>query len=159
MKYLLIVFIMTLPVIGFPQEFNLGGNLGISTDTKKLTLGGSVEYRPYRSLISFNADPFLLFDENEAILTFPLYFKKIIGSSVRFCPNLGAFVRSNGNYGWTTGLSIELNLTEKLILQAKGDYMHDYYETTRYDHFGGSSQIISSDASVWLSIGLKKNIF
>ncbi len=159
MKYLLILFFSLVSTNGFSQDLNLGGNLGMSTTFNKLTFGGSVEYRPNKSLFSINTDPFLLIDDNKPILTLPLYLKVIIGNTVRFCPNVGTFLRTNSNYGWTTGLSIEYKINEKLLILAKGDYVKDFYNSTHPDRFGGTYESISLESSFWFNIGIKKNIF
>lgn len=159
MKYLLILSLLVVSTLGFSQELNFGGTLGMSTAENKMTLGGSVEYRPNKSMFSINTDSFLLINDSKAIVTLPLYLKLIIGNSIKLCPNLGAFLRTNSNYGWTTGLSIEYNLSEKLVVLAKGDYMTDFYKSTYPDHFGGSYESLTSDTSLLFSIGIKKNIF
>lgn len=160
MKYILALFISALSTVGYAQQLNVGIGLGKLDDLNMVTLGGAVEYKPYKSLFSINSDPFLLIAlDNQAILTLPLYLKLNFGKALRLCPSIGAFVRTNSNYGWTRGLSVEFDLSEKYILSAKGDYMTDYYKNTSPGKFGGYNEYTDFDSSIMFSLGIKKTIF
>jgi hypothetical protein len=159
-KNLLILSIISIILISsysYSQEFNLGANVGtelIHDNFNVVFIGGSSEYRPLKSLITFNFDPYILYTEKKLILTSPLYIKFIIGNKIRFCPTLGTFIRTNSNYGLSIGMMFEIKANEKLNLFAKGEYNKDYWksESPRHDKY------ISTDSSIWLTIGVKKNI-
>ncbi len=123
-----------------------------------MTIASSVEYRPVKSYISLNLDPSVVFTEQKAIGNFPLYLKLILGDKFRVCPNFGAFIRTNSNYGWTTGLSIEYQIKDDFFIIAKGDIMKDYYKNEYPNKFGWKDTVTDKESNIWLSIGVKKNI-
>jgi len=158
---LMLVTLISSYSYSFSQELIIGGTIGTgpkSNDFRIVTFGGTVEYRPVKSIISLNTDPILLFDSKDLMLTVPLYLKLIIGNKIRFCPTFGGFIRTNSNYGWTTGLGIEYKIKEKILLFVKGDYNIDYWKAEAPTHFGSSYEYIDSGSSIWISFGIKKNI-
>ena len=158
---LIIVTLISSYSYSFSQELNIGGTIGAgpkNNDFRIVTLGATVEYMPVKSIVSLNTDPVFLFDSKDLMLTVPLYLKLIIGKKIRFCPAFGGFIRTNSNYGWTAGLSIEYKIKEKLLLFVKGDYNMDYWKAEAPTHFGSSYEYIDSGSSIWISLGIKKNI-
>ncbi|MCF6172063.1 MAG: hypothetical protein L3J31_01075 [Bacteroidales bacterium] len=99
----------------------------------------------------------MLFYNNDFMLTVPLYLKIILGNSFRVCPEAGGFVRTNGNYGLTTGLSLEYRI-KKLFLFAKADYYMDVSKKQTPLHDGSLSSYNYTFSSVWVSLGVKWNI-
>jgi len=142
------------------QEFSIGGTFGTSADyaaegeDQFFIISGLAEYRPYRSLFSINTEPGLIVANEKLIFSAPLYAKMIIGDKLRFAPATGVFIRTNSKYGWMAGLSLEYILENKLGIFLKGDYYMDYWQdiTPRQNEF------VNSDGSLWISIGMKKNI-
>lgn len=164
MKSLLISVFIFISGFCFSQELNFGGFIGtgpIATDYQLfLTLGGTIEFRPKKSIISFNLDPTIHFYDHKAAFTAPLYFKFNIGNKFRVCPTIGTFLRTTGtysSYGWSGGLILEYFINDHLLVFLKGDFMKDYYKTIVPTHYG-NGEINGSESSVWVSIGIKKNI-
>lgn len=159
-----VTFILLILLISFfnvkSQELNLGGYAGsaLIKGTKynkpRYLIGGTVEYQPYQSIISFNTDPYLILGNGEFIFTTPFYFKFVFGDQFRISPSAGAFFRTNSHYGWLAGLNIEYSIRDKLLIFLKADFYKDYWEdlTPRLNKY------INNDESLWLGIGLKKNI-
>ncbi len=136
---------------------NLGGSIGSELLRDNYTIfnaAGIAEFRAYKSLISFNFNPSLSIFENQLILTTPLYLKFLIGDKIRLCPTFGLFIRSNANYGWSTGIMIEMKVKEKLYLFAKGDYNKNYWKSETPRHY----EYTDSGSIIWISVGIKKNI-
>ncbi len=67
-------------------------------------------------------------------------------------------MRTNANYGWITGLNIEYKINEKLLIFVKGDYVIGYWKDDAPSHFGSGSEYTNSGSSIWISLGIKKNI-
>lgn len=161
MKTLLIILGFLLPSFLFSQELNIGGNIGTSltfTEPGFVNFGSTIEYRPIKSFISINNDLTFLISNKYVLVTIPVYLKLIIGNKFRVCPSIGGFVRTNGYYGWTTGLNLELKVKERLLLFANGNFMKDYYKSEHPSHNGGNYEVTDNMLSVWISIGIKKNI-
>jgi hypothetical protein len=160
MKYLLVLFISLISTIGFSQELNVGVELGQVVNYKTPTVGASIEYRPYKSMVSINANPYLLMGSNHnPILTLPLYLKFNFGKRIKVCPDLGAYIRSIGNHGLITGLTLEYNILDNFWVYTNGSYMTENYKQIRPGKFGGSNEYWSSESLYMFSIGVKKNIF
>jgi hypothetical protein len=143
------------------QELNVGGFAGTGPWTWGVSggvLGGAVEFRPGHAIFSLNAEPHIIFNSGDLFFTAPLYMKFILGNRFRFCPTMGGFWRSNGNFGWSAGLNLEFGLKEGLFLFFRGDLNKDYYKTKYPDHLGGSYPITESGYTVWTNLGLKISI-
>lgn len=139
------------------QQLNIGAQLGnvfIKGDSKNIGLGGEIAYKPRLALISFNFDPILLIPNKNLVLTLPVYLRFIIGNKIRFCPEVGGFWRTNGNFGWTTGLHLEMVVKERLYVFVRGDYFRDYWKAIGPDN----NQYLDYGSSVLISIGIEKNI-
>lgn len=161
MRAILITSFILFSLFSFSQELNFGGIIGTGPKINKLnilTFGGTIEYRPNKALISLNSDPILLVYNKEIMLTVPLYLKLIIGNKIRFCPTIGGFVRTNANFGLITGLNIDYKINKKLLIFVKGDFTIDYWKDEAPSHFGSSYEYTNSDSSIWISLGIKKNI-
>jgi hypothetical protein len=80
LKQLLLWTSILISLKSISQEINLGGNIGLipMNDTRIISLGGSFEFRPIEAVISFNTDPFLVYNNKRLILTEPIYLKYII---------------------------------------------------------------------------------
>jgi hypothetical protein len=157
MRTSLILSIVLISSYSYSQEFNLGGYVGtelIHDNHNIVSFAGTAEFRPFKSPITFNFDPSLFYVENKLILTSPLYFKFIIGEKIRFCPTFGLFIRTNANYGWSTGIMVEIKVKEKLNIFAKGDYNKDYWKSESPKH----DEYVDTGSVIWLSFGIKKNI-
>lgn len=145
----------------YSQELNIGAFAGAGPKTinsRVVAFGGTVEFRPIEARVSLNADPFLVILPDETLLTTPVYLKLILGDKVRFCPAFGGFIRTNANYGWKAGLSLECKIRKSLTLFGMADYYKDFYKTEAPNHFGSGSYYTDSGSSFWISIGVKKNI-
>ena len=143
----------------FSQELNIGGNLGICPIYLGMfIIGGTLEYKPEKPIISINTDPNIIFYKDRIVLTEPIYLKLNIGNRLRFCPTFGAFIRSGSSYGWSIGLNVEYKIKEKLILFMKGELDKDFWKDQYPNHFGGSTEYINSGYSLWIGFGIKKNI-
>ena len=61
----------------FAQELSIGGVVGAGPLNEKslFSFGTAVEYRPLKSIMSVNLDPFVVISEGKVILTTPLYLK------------------------------------------------------------------------------------
>jgi len=137
--FLIIISFLVSSNILFSQELNIGGIIGTASriyDFKTIAIGGTVEYRPAKSILSLNSDPTLWFNKEGQILTVPVYLKFIIGNKLRFCPAFGGFVRSNANYGLTAGLGIEFKVKERLLIYVKSDYCKEFWKADAPDHLG-----------------------
>jgi hypothetical protein len=66
----------------FAQELSNGGvvNSGPLNEKSLFSFGTAVEYRPLKSMVSLNLDPFLVIAEGQLEVTSPLYLKFIIGN-------------------------------------------------------------------------------
>jgi hypothetical protein len=156
-KTCLILIALFLPGGLFSQELSVGGAIGSGplNERSLFTLGAAVEYRPLKSMVSFNIDPFLVITDGELVLTGPLYLKFSIGNKIRFCPAFGGFFRTNGNYGWMAGLAVELSLNNSVRIFVKGDYYKDYWKAEYPSHFGANIEYIDHASSYWISAGCK----
>lgn len=156
-KLILLLFLLISSQIYSQQQFNIGAELGdvfLKGDYKNIGFGGEIEYKPRLALISFNFDPILNIPDKNLIFTLPIYLRFIIGNKIKFCPEVGVFYRSNRNYGWTTGLIIEMMIKDRLYVFVKGDYYRDYWKAVGPYNY----QYLDHASSGWISIGIKKNI-
>jgi len=144
----------------YSQQLNVGINLGTIATWNETTYGTSIEYSPYQSFFSVNVDPYLFTDDSSMpAVTLPLFIKLIIGKPVRLCPNVGIFYRTNNNLGSFAGISLEANLSEKLIVFAKGDYVINNHKKYAPNKFGGPALEYTSSRTFYMySFGIKKNI-
>lgn len=160
-KKVFFLFFLFFSLQSFSQELFLGGNLGFAEPlyaSRLNSFGVSFEYRPVNALMSFNTNPFLTFIDKKVFFTEPVYVKFIFGKKLRFCPSGGAFIRSNGNYGWVYGAGIEYIVKSKLNIFVKGDFYTDYYEAEYPNHFGGSYFDRTHETTLLISFGIKKII-
>jgi hypothetical protein len=158
---IIIVFLLTAG-ISTAQELNVGVEFagGSKTNNSNIfALGPIIEYRLTESILSFNSGVLFLFTKGESVITLPLNLKFIIGNKIRFCPTVGGFIRSNKNYGWSTGLELDFRIKKKFILFAKGEYTKDYYKEEIPTHFGGTNEVTSSGSLFWYGAGIKINIY
>ncbi len=161
MKTVLILLAAFVFSNSYSQELNIGAFAGAGTKTinsRVVAFGGTVEFRPIEARVSFNADPFLVILPDETLLTTPVYLKIIIGDKIRFCPSFGGFIRTNANYGWKAGLSLDFKIRKSLALFGMADYYKDFYKTEAPNHFGSGTFYTDSGSSFWIIIGVKKNI-
>lgn len=156
------------PVIS--QDFYLGGyagaslNKALASNYNAFQLSGMAEYRPLKSLISINADPSVYLQKNNFLISLPVYFKVILSAQsfnpdinyvgLRVSPYSGAFVRSNSNYGWLAGISVEYPFKRRLFVFGRWDYYKDYWTVITPRR----NEITESDGSFWLQFGIKRNI-
>jgi hypothetical protein len=145
----------------YSQEINLGASIGsnLANEFHVFTLSGLIEYSPKHAIFSIETDPTLLYSNtysanNKVILSMPLYLKYRIGNKFRVCPNIGGFIRTNGNYGLKTGLSAEYKIRKQLIAFIKADYNKDFFKAEAPSHFGTSQEYVGSDHSFWISTGI-----
>jgi hypothetical protein len=149
------------------QELNIGSNLGYKFikdsqaiyrgEKNALTLGGVFEFRPKHAIFSLNAEARCFF-EKKIIVQFPIYLKFIIGNKVRFCPSLGAFWISTGNYGGSLGLNFEVPLSEKMCIFTRYEFYLEGYEESIPSHFGNAYKSIANREANWIGIGIKHNL-
>ncbi len=161
LKYGIIIVFLLIGRITTAQELNVGLEFtgGPKTnDSRIFSLGPTIEYRLKESIISINSGILFLVNKNEALVTFPVFIKFIIGKKFRVCPNAGGFVRSNKNYGWSSGLELDYRIKSQFILFVKGEYNQDYYKDEIPLHNGGSNETISTGSTVWLGLGIKINV-
>ncbi len=162
MKFSLTIFIFLFSFTLFSQKFSYGGTVGTGfiKDTKIITFGGALEFKPQKVLLSINSDPFILLtDKRNLIFTVPIYLKIILGNKLRVCPLVGGFVRTNSNYGINAGLDIEYKIKENLLIFFKGECYKDFWKAEHPAHFGiPSYEYVDSDYSIWISLGIKKII-
>lgn len=146
MKIVLTGIFIIVSSLVFSQELSVGGfvatNLKIKTSSEILGFGASIEYRPKKSVVSINSDILFFYVNNGPIATFPLYIKIIIGNKLRVCPEFGGFIRTNENYGYLAGISVDYKIRKRLLLYLKADYMRDYWKDKyirwdRYNYVGG----------------------
>ena len=157
---ILLMFLL-LSASGHSQELNIGGFAGNGPVIDGFyvgTIGGTVEYKPSKAILSFNAEPYLLTNFSEVLITFPLFLKFIIGNRFRVCPTGGGLVRTNGNLGWSAGLNFEYGIRENTFLFLRGDFNRDYRKADYPAHFGGSYTDWEEVSTVWLSAGIKFNL-
>ena len=160
MKTVLVLIAIFIFSSAYSQELNVGVMVGpgaLALDSKMITFGTTVEYKPTKAMLSFNIDPFLISLPDKLIFTAPVYLKFIFGDQIRFCPTFGGFIRSNASYGFKTGLNIEFKINKSLFLFGTGDFYFDNYKDTHPTHFG-SMEYIERSRTFWMSIGIKKNI-
>ncbi len=161
MRTFLLSLLLFISFFAAAQELNVGGFAGTGPWTWGVSggvLGGAVEFRPGQAIFSINTEPNIIFNSEDLFFTAPLYMKFILGNRFRFCPTMGGFWRSNGNFGWSAGLNLEFGLKDRLVLFFRGDLNKDYYQTKYPDHFGGSYPVTESGYTVWTNVGLKVNI-
>ena len=160
MRYLLIIVTLFAISVGYSQQLNLGANIGSVDGCSIKTVGATIEFRPSKSFFTINSAPFLFMNDRNPVVTLPLSIKFFIGNKIRVCPSYGLFLRTNSNFGYNAGLSLEGDLGEKLIVFAKGDYIINCYKDTIPNKFGGRSlEVPSSRVGYMYSLGLMKRIF
>ena len=145
----------------FSQELNVGGVAGTTIESGQLvgfSAGGAVEFRPVHGLVSFSAEPRLLFYQREAIFTFPLYLRFIFGKKFRIGPVFGGFIRSSGNYGWSAGGEAGFRLKDKGILFVRTDFVMDYWRETYPWYHSSGEWYTDNGSSVLITLGFRKNI-
>src|SRR5690349_11730876 len=93
----IILLLILFSCSAYSQELNVGGIIGgtPSSSFEVVALGGAIEYKPEKAIISFNTDPVFLLGTEDLIFTVPLYLKFRIGNKLRFCPLFGVFKRTN----------------------------------------------------------------
>jgi len=158
-----VVLILTLFISKtfFGQELNIGLEFTggpRASEARVVSVGPIIEYRPVKSLVSINSGIILYVYKNESLVTIPLSLKFIIGNTIRFCPSIGGFLRTNKNFGYSAGLVIDYEIKKRLFLFLKGEFNQDYWKENSYSHFGGTGEITKSGYSYWIGIGIKKNI-
>ncbi len=135
--------------------------MGTSIESKKLTsflVGGTVEFRPAHSVVSFIAEPNLMFySDSKPIFTFPLYLKFSSEKKFRIGPVFGLFIRSTGNYGWSAGGEADIQVKEKGFVFIRGDFVMDYWTETLYGYRTGG-QYTDNASSVFITLGFRKKI-
>jgi hypothetical protein len=146
----------------YTQEFRTGGGIGIlnqnNVDKLDYFVSVSSEYKPIQSFWSFNFDPSLFVHKGKLVATAPLYLKLMFGKNVMIGPSVGLFIRTNKHYGWLTGINVDIPLDKGLFIVAYGNYYVDYWKERFPTHYGESYEDITSDRSVWIAIGLKKDM-
>ncbi len=166
MKYFFTGLIIFGAFLVSAQEFNLGGSFGTNIhhnysdfDNFELyQLSTSIEYRPKKMVWSLNLDPALLYYYNDYVLSFPLYFKIIIGNKYRVCPIFGGAIRSDHNYSLNLGLLLEFKTSEYTFLFAKGSNEYFYYDNFIPLRSGVYGKMKSVDKYFLLQLGVKINI-
>jgi len=155
----LVIFILSLPALG--QELHTGidaGIFAINENPPAYTFGGILEYRPLKSIVSLNSGVSLIANKANTVYSFPLFFKFIIGNQLRVCPSAGGYLRTNGHYGWSSGLNLEYRIREKLFVYSRAEYNRNYWKVRLPSHSGAESQITDNGSIIWIRVGLKKNI-
>ncbi len=161
MKTLLTFLFLAFTINSFSQELNFGLESGTGYVDGQLNffiVSSTIEYRPVKSLLSYNSGLQVVFINNSALITLPLTIKAIIGNRFRACPSFGGFIRNSKNYGWSAGLSLEYGVTDDLRILIKGDFNRDYWTGEGPSHQGGTYKYRDSENTLWFSIGFKKNI-
>ncbi len=167
MKIVFVSIFLIVSSLAFSQELSVGGfvatNLKIETSSEILGFGANIEYRPNKSVVSINSDILFIFVTKRPITTFPLYIKIIIGNKLRVCPEFGGFIRTNENYGYLAGISVDYRINKKLLLYLKTDYMRDYWKDKyirwdKYNYVGGKRINSKTGYSIWFNFGFKINI-
>lgn len=155
------MFTILMARISIAQELNVGvefaGGMRASEATI-FSLGPIIEFRPDKSMFSINSGILFDFYEDETLATIPLSLKFIIGKTLRICPTAGGFIRSNSNYGWTSGIIIDYCIKERLFVFLKGEYNRDYWRDEAPTHLGETIKYTNDESSYWFGIGIKKNI-
>lgn len=157
-RMLLGLFLLLFAFLSFSQKLNVGGVVGlglVEKDTRIINSGLMLEYTFNEALFSLNTEFLILFIEKKPIMTFPFYLKVLIGNKFKFSPIIGGFIRTNSNYGWIFGLSVEYELEPRLSIFLKGDYYIDYRKEYYPTHFGDSYPYIEKYKSIWINIGVK----
>ena len=143
------------------QELNSGLAAGAAFTNNKpnaFTWTYLIEYRPHKSMLSINSGITLIAGHFIPAYSFPLYLKVIIGNQFRVCPSFGGFIRTNKSHGLSSGVTLEYEIPENLVIYLQGDYNRDYQKVEIPTHMGQTGESTSTFSSIWISIGLKKNI-
>ncbi|NOU45887.1 MAG: hypothetical protein HOO86_02355 [Bacteroidales bacterium] len=166
-KAFFIVLLLTFTSLAFSQEFYVGGfaatNWKVETSSEILGFGANIEYRPNKSVLSFNSDISRFWVEKSPITTFPLSLKLIIGNKIRICPTFGGFIRTNENYGYSAGISVDYRVMKKVSLYIKTEYMRDYWKAEnitwhKYNYVGGKKINDKCGYSIWINLGIKFSV-
>ena len=83
MKTVLVLIAIFIFSSAYSQELNVGVMIGpgaLALDSKMITFGTTVEYKPTKAMLSFNIDPFLVSLPDKLIFTAPVYLKFIFGN-------------------------------------------------------------------------------
>jgi hypothetical protein len=158
--FIFLVFLILLNFEGISQELNLGGYAGVATiggdnyPGQSFLFAAVAEYRPFESFVSFNVDPGLVLTNEKTIFSAPVYAKLVFGERFRVGASGGGFLRSNSKYGWLIGISLEYAIMDKIFLQLNSHFYKDYWK----DISPRGNEFINDDESLWLSLGIKKNI-
>jgi hypothetical protein len=156
-KYILVLITIFLFFKSFSQELSLGVHAGLmpTSPGEIISFGGSLEYRPLKSIISLNTDPYIFNTGTGLIFTAPLSMKLILGDKVRICPTIGAFIRSNENTGWQYGLDIDYKSPDNIIFFLKGEICRDHWMEQYYSHSGSVGSYPETGNILLISCGIK----
>jgi hypothetical protein len=166
--FILLLFIYSIALRA--QNLNIGATVGVIptlssnsytvyNETSTLfTLGAAIEFRPGESMFSLNTDPFVFLNASKFVLTEPLYVKVSFGNAFKFSPVFGGFIRTNGNYGFLFGASIDYVLNDKCTIFLNGHLYQDYYKIENPLNSGGTSAYISNDISLLMNVGIKRTL-
>lgn len=143
------------------QELNVGveftGGPKLS-EAKVVAMGPTIEFRPAHSWISFNSGFNYYVYKDQSLLSVPLSLKVGFGKAIRYCASFGGFTRSNGNYGYLGGISIDYQVARKVIFYLKGEFDQDYWKEEMKASPGGATQKTHNESSYWFGVGLKMNV-
>jgi len=160
----IVVFIsIILSIRAFSQELSLGIHAGLmpSHSEELISFGGCFEYRPAKSLFSISTDPYVFaypgnFTQDiEFVFTGPLSIKLILGDKFRFCPTVGAFIRSNGNTGWQYGLDVDYKTPGNVIFFLKGEMYREYWMGEPPSNYPSLNNSLDGDNNLLISLGIK----
>ena len=161
MRVITLILILFISGISYGQELNIGieftGGPRLN-EANVIALGPIIEYRLRESVVSINSGIIFHVYKNESLITLPIGLKFILGNTVRFCPIIGGFLRSNSNYGFSAGVVIDYEIKKRLYLFIKGEYDQDYWNEESLSYFGGVYESKHIGSSYWFGIGIKKNI-
>ena len=154
MRNILVLILISLSLITFSQELNVGLDFGSNfIKENPLAISASVEYRPSKSIMSLNTGITVITASSNTIMSFPLFIKAIIGNEFRISPLFGGFIRTNENYGWYAGLEIEYYLVSHSAIFVQGEYTKEFYKNDTPRGY-----VINKDSSIWVRIGFKKKL-
>lgn len=170
-KFTLLILGVVSAFTSFAQEINVGASFGggVSPDNLGIfSTGVLVEYKPLKSILSFNVEPTVLYYSKNniypvypdyTVCSVPVYLKVIMGKKLRFAPFAGGFITTTSSYGITAGLNVEYRIKERFALYLKNDFNQVFYQTAVISDAGNPEMVQRTSSLIWVSIGAKFNMY
>ena len=157
MKKILLFFAFMYSITPWAQELKFGSAIGSDYRFEELSAQLHLEYSSAKKPISLNFDPGITYyAKNSAVASIiPVYLKVDIGNKIKFCPTIGIFTRLGASYGWSGGLSMEYEFSNKNEIFIQPLIMTDYWKLM---HPKGGTYRGLADSYFWFNLGFRRTI-